>query len=125
MTCPSAFCQKKKYFCYLCGISLKNAESLSHFNENNPFSNKCKTTIEKETKGDFNMKGMNKIVKLKKQNEKSCPKCGSHDPEVCEIDKNLNYKICVCKLCKIYCLDCKKEIIEETIFDHLHHDVEK
>ena len=124
MTCPSTFCQNINYFCYLCGISLKKTECSSHFN-GQPFGDKCKTTIEKEAKGDFSMKGINKIVKLVKKNEKGCPKCGSHDPEVCQIDKNLNYKISVCKVCKIYCLDCKIEIKEADIFDHIHPDGEK
>lgn len=117
--CTSAACQKRKMFCYLCGIPLTEADHFTHFN-NQPYGNSCKTTVEKLQKGD--VKGINKIVKVKKDNENPCPSCGTKDPDLCEFLENFEKSICFCKSekCnnKILCVKCKKELQEIEVYAH-------
>ena len=118
--CGSAACQKKKYFCYLCGSPLTEADHYSHFN-NQPYGNSCKVTILRIAQGD--LKGINKIANVKKENEIACPNCGTKDPDVCELIDNFEKKICFCKNEKkcnkqFYCIKCKKCLKEEEIWEH-------
>lgn len=47
MTCKSAKCQSKVYFCYLCGFELKKEEHYSHYKKKGPWGEFCNNT-EKE-----------------------------------------------------------------------------
>lgn len=118
--CTSAACQKKKMFCYMCGVVLTEADHFTHF-FNKPYGNDCVNLKEKLEKGDI--KGLNtKIVKVKKDNEVACPGCGSKNPDECELLENFEKRICFCKSgkCtgKLYCVKCKKLLTEEEVFDH-------
>ena len=121
--CTSPACQKKKFFCYLCGIPLTEAEHHTHFN-NQPYGNSCKNTIEKIQKGD--VKGINKIVKIKKDNEIACPNCATKDPDLCTFESNFLNKLCFCKSPKCqnkwFCVKCKKNIKDEELFDHFEQE---
>jgi hypothetical protein len=49
MTCGSNACKGKNYFCYLCGVKIKQAWHFSHF-LGHPFGEKCKTLFPNEIK---------------------------------------------------------------------------
>lgn len=43
--CKSNICQKNTCFCYLCGDILTEETHYTHFDQNNPYLNKCINTI--------------------------------------------------------------------------------
>ena len=125
MYCTSQFCQRKKFFCYLCGDPLEEKDHHSHF-LGDPWGKTkmtCLTIEDKIKKGEKIGKHVNdKAAVLEvKLNEVPCPVCGTKKHDECEILAAFNNKICLCKKCggKYYCIKCKKLVGDEDIFDHM------
>jgi len=43
MTCISAVCSRKTFFCFLCGKSLKYSQHFKHYRYKGPFGDTCNT----------------------------------------------------------------------------------
>eukprot|EP00828_Plagiopyla_frontata_P040281 TRINITY_DN5420_c0_g1_i2.p3 TRINITY_DN5420_c0_g1~~TRINITY_DN5420_c0_g1_i2.p3 ORF type:complete len:162 (-),score=23.00 TRINITY_DN5420_c0_g1_i2:157-642(-) len=112
LACQSTTCKGQTFFCYLCNKLLTQRDNYSHYENDDPWGNKCKG-LEIITQSEKQIKIVNQ-----------CPQCQIQDPEICVTLSNIPF-LCYCKseYCKksYYCLHCSKQLKnpDEEILDHI------
>ena len=56
ITCSSAKCKMKTYFCYVCGDKLTKKDHYDHYKQGGPFKNTCNTVVANRKKNQKNKK---------------------------------------------------------------------
>lgn len=110
--CQSNICQKNVCFCYLCGEILKEEDHYLHYQDHNPYANKCKNYGKIKKIEKINGKKENNYIK--KELKIPCPGCRTKNSDFCEIfwEKFTKCNKDGCKYKgKIVCLKCKETFL--------------